>query len=199
MTEENASTDAEAVADKKVEEEKTEAVVEAPAVESAEIAEKSEDQPTVNQPEAGKKATPPEAGDPATDEGGKVPSKFKDLIAEIDKMSVLDLSEFVKVLENHYGVSAAAPAAAVAVGTSVASEVEAVEEKTSFDLVLAGAGAQKIAVIKAVREIKPDLGLKEAKDLVDAAPKELLKGVKKEEADAAKTKLEAAGATVEVK
>ena len=128
-----------------------------------------------------------------------IPAKFKDLIAEIDKMSVLDLSEFVKVLEDHYGVSAAAPMAVMAGGAVPAGEAEAVEEKTAFDVVLTGAGAQKIAVIKAVREIKPDLGLKEAKDLVDAAPKELLKGVKKEEADAAKTKLEAAGATVEVK
>jgi len=76
---------------------------------------------------------------------------------------------------------------------------EPVEEKTSFDVVLSGAGAQKIAVIKAVREIKPELGLVDAKNLVEAAPKELLKGVKKEEADAAKAKLEAAGATVEIK
>jgi len=136
---------------------------------------------------------------PAKEEKKEVPAKFKDLIAEIDKMSVLDLSEFVKVLEDHYGVSAAAPMAVMAGGAAPAGETEAVEEKTAFDVVLAGAGAQKIAVIKAVREIKPDLGLKEAKDLVDAAPKEILKGVKKEEADAAKAKLEAAGATVEVK
>ncbi len=131
----------------------------------------------------------------------EVPAKFKDLIAEIDKMSVLDLSEFVKVLEDHYGVSAAAPMAVVAGGAAQAAggEAEAAEEKTLFDVVLANAGAQKIQVIKAVREIKPDLGLKEAKDLVDGAPKELLKGVKKEDAEAAKAKLEAAGATVELK
>jgi len=127
-----------------------------------------------------------------------VPAKFKDLIAEIDKMSVLDLSEFVKVLEDHYGVSAAAPAMMMA-GPAAAGEAAEVEEKTAFDVTLTGAGAQKIAVIKAVREIKPELGLKEAKDLVDAAPKEVLKGVKKEEAEAAKAKLEAAGATVEMK
>lgn len=127
-----------------------------------------------------------------------VPAKFKDLTDQIDKMSVLDLSEFVKVLEDHYGVSAAAPAAMM-VGAAPAGEAEAVEEKTSFDVVLAAAGAQKIQVIKAVREIKPDLGLKEAKDLVDSAPKEVLKGAKKEDADAAKAKLEAAGATVELK
>lgn len=128
----------------------------------------------------------------------EVPAKFKDLTDQIDKMSVLDLSEFVKVLEDHYGVSAAAPAVMMA-GAAPAGEAEAVEEKTSFDVILAGAGAQKIQVIKAVREIKPDLGLKEAKDLVDGAPKEILKGAKKEDADAAKAKLEAAGATVELK
>lgn len=129
-----------------------------------------------------------------------VPAKFKDLVSEIDKMSVLDLSEFVKVLEDHYGVSAAAPMAMMAGAAPVAGgEAEAVEEKTAFDIILTSAGAQKIAVIKAVREIKPDLGLKEAKDLVDAAPKELLKGAKKEDAESAKAKLEAAGATVEMK
>jgi len=109
--------------------------------------------------------------------------------------------ENVKVLEDHYGVSAAAPMAVMAGAAAPAAggEAEAAEEKTSFDVILANAGAQKIAVIKVVREIKPDLGLKEAKDLVDAAPKELLKGAKKEDADAAKAKLEAAGATVEMK
>jgi len=129
----------------------------------------------------------------------EVPAKFKDLTDQIDKMSVLDLSEFVKVLEDHYGVSAAAPVAMVGAAPAAGGEAEAAEEKTSFDVILSGAGAQKIAVIKAVREIKPELGLKEAKDLVDAAPKELLKGAKKEDAEAAKAKLEAAGATVEMK
>lgn len=128
-----------------------------------------------------------------------IPAKFKDLISEIDKMSVLDLSEFVKVLEDHYGVTAAAPMAAMAGASAAGAPAAEVEEKTIFDLVLANAGAQKIQVIKAVREIKPDLGLKEAKDLVDGAPKELLKGAKKEDAEAAKAKLEAAGATVELK
>lgn len=130
---------------------------------------------------------------------GNVPAKFKDLTDQIDKMSVLDLSEFVKVLEDHYGVSAAAPVAMMDAAAGAGAEAEAVEEKTSFDIILSNAGAQKIQVIKAVREIKPELGLKEAKDLVDGAPKELLKGVKKEDAEAAKAKLEAAGATVEMK
>lgn len=162
-----------------------EAEVEAPKVE-----EKKEEAP------ASAEAT---ADKPVKEEAKKdIPAKFKDLIAEIDKMSVLDLSEFVKVLEDHYGVSAAAPAMMMA-GPAAAGEVAEVEEKTAFDVTLTGAGAQKIAVIKAVREIKPELGLKEAKDLVDAAPKEVLKGVKKEEAEAAKAKLEAAGATVEMK
>ena len=129
-----------------------------------------------------------------------VPAKFADIVEKLDKMSVLDLSEFVKVLEDHYGVSAAAPVAMVGAAAPIAGgEGEAAEEKTSFDVVLANAGAQKIQVIKAVREIKPDLGLKEAKDLVDGAPKEVLKGAKKEDAEAAKAKLEAAGATVELK
>jgi large subunit ribosomal protein L7/L12 len=127
-----------------------------------------------------------------------VPEKFKELVEKIETLSVLDLAELVKVLEDKFGVSAAAPVAMVAGGAAPAA-AEAVEEKTSFDVVLASAGAQKIGVIKVVREIKPELGLKEAKDLVDAAPKEILKGVKKEDAEAAKAKLEAAGATVEVK
>ena len=129
----------------------------------------------------------------------EIPAKFAKLIEEIDKMSVLDLSEFVKVLEDHYGVSAAAPAVMMAGPVAGGAEAAEVEEKTAFDVVLANAGAQKIAVIKAVREIKPELGLKEAKDLVDGAPKEVLKGAKKEDAEAAKAKLEAAGATVEMK
>lgn len=130
----------------------------------------------------------------------EVPAKFKDLVESIEKLTVLELAELVKVLEDKFGVSAAAPmmvGAMPAAGGAAAGEPA--EEKTSFDVVIASAGAQKIAVIKAVREIKPDLGLKEAKDLVDAAPKDLLKGVKKEEAEAAKAKLEAAGATVELK
>lgn len=125
-----------------------------------------------------------------------VPEKFKELVEKIENLSVLDLAELVKVLEGKFGVSAAAPVAMVA---GAAAPAEAVEEKTSFDVVLTAAGAQKIGVIKAVREIKPDLGLKEAKDLVDGAPKEVLKGAKKEDAEAAKAKLEAAGATVEIK
>ena len=122
---------------------------------------------------------------------------FTDIIETIEKLSVLELSELVKALEEKFGVSAAAPMMMAAVGA--AAPAEAAEEKTSFNVILASAGDQKINAIKAVREVRPDLGLKEAKDLVDGAPKEVLNNVKKEEADAAKAKLEAAGATVEVK
>ena len=132
------------------------------------------------------------------DEKKEVPAKFKDLVEQIEKLSVLDLSELVKVLEDKFGVSAAAPMMMGAMPAAGAA-AEPVEEKTAFDVILTAAGAQKIGVIKAVREIKPDLGLKEAKDLVDAAPKTVLAGAKKEEAEAAKAKLEAAGATVEMK
>lgn len=127
-----------------------------------------------------------------------VPAKFKELVEKIENLSVLDLSELVKVLEEKFGVSAAAPMMMGAM-PAAGGAAEPVEEKTAFDLIITSAGAAKIGVIKAVREIKPELGLKEAKDLVDAAPKEVLKGAKKEEVEAAKAKLEAAGATVEVK
>jgi len=120
----------------------------------------------------------------------------EDLIEEIKGMSVLDLADVVKALEEEFGVSAAAPVA-VAAATGGGSE-EAVEEKSEFDVVLKDIGAKKIAVIKAVRELTP-LGLKEAKDLVEAAPKAVLEAVTKDDAEAAKAKLEEAGATVELK
>ncbi len=117
-----------------------------------------------------------------------------ELIAEIKQMSVIDLSELVSALEEEFGVSAAAP-----VGVAAAAPVEAaaVEEKTEFDVILKDFGANKISVIKAVRELTP-LGLKEAKDLVEAAPKSVKEAVSQDEANEAKTKLEEAGATVEV-
>jgi len=126
----------------------------------------------------------------------------KDQILEaIDTMTVLELSELVKAFEERYGVTAAAPvavAAGPAAGSDGAGAAAAVEEQTEFDAVLTEVGANKILVIKAVRELT-GLGLKEAKDLVDAAPKAVKEGVTKEEADAAKEKLAEAGATVEVK
>ncbi|MBU88600.1 MAG: 50S ribosomal protein L7/L12 [Chloroflexi bacterium] len=118
----------------------------------------------------------------------------EELIEEIKKMSVLDLSDLVTALEDEFGVSAAAPVAVAAAPTEASA---AEEEKDSFDVVLKEFGAKKIAVIKAVRELTP-LGLKEAKDLVEAAPKAVLEGASKEDADSAKTKLEEAGATVEL-
>ena len=126
----------------------------------------------------------------------------KDQILEaIDTMTVLELSELVKAFEERYGVTAAAPvavAAAPAAGGDGAAAAGAAEEQSEFDAVLTDVGANKILVIKAVRELT-GLGLKEAKDLVDAAPKAVKEGVTKEEAEAAKEKLAEAGATVEVK
>lgn len=127
----------------------------------------------------------------------EIPEKFAGIVSEIEKMSVLDLSELVKVLEEKFGVSAAAPVMMGAMPMAGAG-AEAAEEKTEFNVELKAAGEQKINVIKAVREIT-GLGLKEAKDLVDAAPKVVKESVKKEEAEEIKKKLEAAGATVELK
>jgi len=126
-----------------------------------------------------------------------VPEKFEKLVSEIEKMSVLDLSELVKVLEDKFGVSAAAPMMMGAVPAAGAGEAAA-EEKTEFDVELSAAGDKKINVIKVVREIT-GLGLKESKDLVDGAPKMVKEKVKKEEAEEMKKKLEEAGATVELK
>lgn len=126
-----------------------------------------------------------------------VPEKFEKLVAEIEKMSVLDLSELVKVLEDKFGVSAAAPMMMGAM-PAAAGAAETAEEKTDFDVELTAAGAQKINVIKAVREVT-GLGLKEAKDLVDGAPKVIKEKVAKADAEAMKKKLEEAGATVNLK
>ena len=127
----------------------------------------------------------------------EVSTKVAKIIEEVEKMSVLDLAELVKALEEKFGVSAAAPVAVAVAGPAAAAE--AVEEKTEFDVVLTAAGANKIAVIKAVREINQSLGLVEAKNVVEAAPKAVLEGAKKEDAEAAKAKLVEAGATVELK
>ena len=125
--------------------------------------------------------------------------KHADMIKQIETMTVADLSELVKALEERFGVSAAAPVAvAGAAPAGAAGGTPAEEEKSSYTVMLKDGGAQKIAVIKAVREINQNLGLKEAKDLVDGAPKEVKKDVPKDEAEEAKKKLEAAGATVEL-
>ncbi len=122
-----------------------------------------------------------------------------EMISSIEEMTVLELNELVKALEEKFGVVAAAPAAAApAAGGAPAEGGEAAEEQTTFNVVLATSGPNKISVIKAVREINPNLGLKEAKDLVDQAPKPDVEGVNKESAEQAKKKLTEAGATVEL-
>lgn len=124
----------------------------------------------------------------------ETPAQFKTVVESIEKMSVLELHELVKFLEKKFGVSASAVAVAAPAGGAAAGA----EEKTSFDVNLADAGANKIAVIKVVKEVL-GLGLKEAKDLVDAAPAVLKAGMKKEDADALKKQVEEAGGKVELK
>lgn len=130
----------------------------------------------------------------------EVSGSLNEIIEKIEKLSVLELADLVHALEDKFGVTAAAPMAMVA-GPAAAGGADAApaEEKTSFDVILANAGANKIGAIKAVRELVPTLGLKEAKDLVEAAPKPVLEGVNKETAEEAKAKLTEAGATVELK
>lgn len=119
----------------------------------------------------------------------------EDVISFIDNMSVLEMSEFVKELEDKYGVTAAAPAMMMAPG---AGDEAAAEEKTEFDVILTSSGQKKIQVIKEVRSIT-SLGLKDAKDLVEAAPKAIKEGIKKEEAEEIQKRIEEAGGTVEIK
>lgn len=129
----------------------------------------------------------------AKDKSGQI----QKLIKEIEKLSVLELNQLVKSLEKKFGVTpqvAYAPS-----GQEAPAKKEKLEEKATFDVILSSVGKNRISVIKTVRQIKPDLGLKEAKDLVEAAPKVLLKEVKKEEAEEAKKKLEEAGAKVELR
>lgn len=141
----------------------------------------------------------PTADEPATDTASKdegaeveVPAKFKTLVEQVETMSVLELNELVKVLEKKFGVSATAAAAAPAAGAGAA------EESSTVSVILADVGAQKIAVIKVIKEVL-GLGLKEAKDLVDAAPSDVKTGISKSEADELKAKLEEAGAKVTIK
>jgi len=127
----------------------------------------------------------------------EVPAEFKGLVDQLDKMSALDVSKFVKFLEEYWGVSAAAPAVAVAAPAGGDSGEAAAEEKSEYDVMLKDAGAQKVAVIKAVKDLT-GLGLGEAKAIVDSAPKAVKEKVSKDEAEEAKKALEAAGATVEL-
>lgn len=126
----------------------------------------------------------------------EVSQEMETIISAVENMTVLELSKLVKALEERLGVSAAAPVAAMAMPAGAAPEVA--EEKTEFDVILKSFGEKKVAVIKEVRAIT-GLGLKDAKDVVEAAPKAIKEGVTKEEADKVKEQLEAAGATVEVK
>ncbi len=189
----------------KVEAEKPEAEVKEPEA-KAEV-EKPEAKPEVKEPEAKPEA---KAGKPAAKVEEKKPeikaevkrSKVvDDIMASIKKMNVLELSELVKALGAEFGVSAAAPVvAAPAAGApaGAAAAAPAAEEQTEFSVILQAVGENKISVIRAVRELTP-LGLKEAKDFVESAPQTVKEGVSKEEATAAKQKLEAAGATAEIK
>jgi large subunit ribosomal protein L7/L12 len=137
---------------------------------------------------------PATSSDDSKDEGAEVevPAKFKTLVEQVETMSVLELNELVKVLEKKFGVSASAAAAAPVAGG------DAADEQSTFSVILADTGAQKIAVIKVIKEVL-GLGLKEAKDLVDAAPSDVKTGISKSEADELKTKLEEAGAKVTIK
>ena len=119
-----------------------------------------------------------------------------EIISAIESMTILELADLVKEMEEKFGVSAAAP---VVAGGAAAAPAEAAEEKTEFDVVLKEAGAKKLNVIKVVREIKPGLGLKEAKELVDGAPSTLAEGIAKEAAEEMKKKFEEAGAVIEIK
>jgi len=172
-------------------------VEEQPVAEEA--AAKVEEQPVAEETAAKPKAA--KAGKATTEEKpAKEPAKksaaIENIMGAIKVMTVLELAELVKALETEFGVSAAAPVAAIAVAAP--AEAEAAEEQTEFTVILKDIGANKINVIKAVRELT-SLGLKESKDLVESAPKPVKEDVPKEEATAAKEKLEAAGATAEVK
>lgn len=133
-----------------------------------------------------------------TEKKVEVPEKFKKLVEEIEKMRALDLAELVKILEDKFGVSAAPVMIAGAMPAAGAAGAEAAEEKTSFDVELTEAGSNKIGVIKVVREVT-EKGLKEAKDLVDGAPKMIKEGATKEEAEAIKKKVEEAGGKATLK
>jgi large subunit ribosomal protein L7/L12 len=126
-------------------------------------------------------------------------AKLEKLVEDLSSLTVLEAAELSKLLEEKWGVSAAAPVAVAAAGGAVAAPAEAVEEQTEFTVVLTAGGDKKINVIKEVRSVRPDLGLKEAKDLVEAAPQNVKENVSKQEAEEVKKKLEEAGASVTIK
>ena len=132
-------------------------------------------------------------------EEAKLPAKLAKIATDIETLTVLELSELAKYLEDKFGVSSMPMTAAPQAGAVAGGEAAQTEEKTSFNVVLTDGGAQKLAVIKVVRELRQDVGLMDAKKLVETPPQELLTGVKKDEAENAKKKLEVAGAKVELK
>lgn len=134
-----------------------------------------------------------------TEDVKKLSASAEKVMELVESMTVLELNDLVKALEEKFGVTAAAPMMMGAMPTAAGAPAEAAEEQDAFDVILADAGSNKISVIKAVREIDQSLGLVEAKNLVEAAPKAVLEGAKKEQAEEAKKKLEAAGAKVELK
>jgi len=180
--------------DTKVEETAEETTSEAAAPEAATEEKKEEAAEAAETKEEKTDEAPAEESASDVDESVEVPEEFKKLVEQVEKMTVLELHELVKVLEKRFGVSASA----VAVAGPAAGGDAGGEEQSEFTVELADAGAQKIAVIKAVKEAC-GLGLKEAKDLVDGAPAEVKAGLKKEDAEALKAKLEEAGATVTLK
>ncbi len=172
--------------DKKEEEKKEEGKEEKPKAEK-----KPEPKKAEKKPAEAKKSKPV-----------KLNKKLQDLMAEIEKLSLLELADLVKALEEKFGAPqmAAAPAATpVGAPSEAGGETPTAGEQTTFNVILASAGANKISVIKAVREVNQNLGLKDAKDLVESCPKEILNAVNKTTAEEAKKKLETAGATVELK
>ena len=186
--------------EKDKEEEKAEEVKEETTGSTSEVKPEvtTEDTSEVSEAETEEIATP---ASPVRNDKPKKPveDSLEKIIEQIEKLSVLELADLVHALEDRFGVSAQAPVA-VAAGQAASAQGsgEPMEEKTTFNVILSSSGANKIAVIKAVRELVPTLGLKEAKDLVEAAPKPVLEGVNKETAEEAKKKLSDAGGTVEL-
>ena len=161
---------------------------------------KKEEKKTDEKPIADKQATNQKpAKPPVAEEKIEVPAKFKDILEQIEKMTVLDLAELVKILEKKFNVQSAMPMAmAPSAGAAAEGEAPAVQEKSAFNVEITAMGDKKIDVIKAVRAVT-EIGLKDAKDLVEAAPKMVKEGVPKEEAEKIKKQLEEAGATVTLK
>jgi len=156
------------------------------------------DETTTAKAPAEKQEDKPSSAEATADKKVEVPEKFKDLVEKVEKLSVMELAELVKVFEDKFGVSAQAPVAVAGAATAAGGDSDEAEEQSTFNGEIIAAGSSKIAVIKVVREITQK-GLKDAKDLVDAAPKVIKEGVGKEEAEELKKKLEEAGAEVALK